>query len=172
MKPKKLDEIKTGSSTYIDSNIFIYNATNHPNHGQPCKSFLNRIEVGELSAITSALTLTETLHKLTIINLCKLKDIKPFGALKLIKKKPTTLKDMDQPYNAIGKIQNLSNLKVVSLTPEIVDVSLDIGKTHFLMSNDVVHLATMKVHKVTNLASNDSDFERVPWVKLYKPKKI
>jgi hypothetical protein len=35
------------------------------------------------------------------------------------------------------------------------------------MATDAAHLAIMKNNGIKNLASNDSDFERVPWIKNY-----
>ena len=38
-----------------------------------------------------------------------------------------------------------------------------------LLSNDVLSLQIMEDLKINNLASNDSDFERVNFIRLYKP---
>jgi len=167
----ELDDIKTGASVYLDSNIIIYDATDHLQYGKSCRNFLKRIEMGEISAITSSLTLTETLHKLIIIDLCEIKGIKAWKALRLIKDNPKVLGELREPYIAIDKMQNLPNLKIVSLTPQIAEMCKDFVKTYLLMSNDSVHLATMQTYGIKNLASNDSDFERVDWINLYKPKK-
>lgn len=38
-----------------------------------------------------------------------------------------------------------------------------------VLSNDALSLQIMEDLKINNLASNDSDFERVDFIKLYKP---
>ncbi|MGB2843006.1 MAG: PIN domain-containing protein [Halobacteriota archaeon] len=38
-----------------------------------------------------------------------------------------------------------------------------------LLTNDAFHVATMKGHGITNIATNDPDFERVEWLKVWKP---
>ncbi len=38
-----------------------------------------------------------------------------------------------------------------------------------LLSNDAIHLATMKKHGITSIATNDRDFERVEWLNIRKP---
>ncbi len=43
---------------FVDTNIFIYVATNHPQFGQTAKQILKRIEQGE-DAVTSTLVLCE-----------------------------------------------------------------------------------------------------------------
>ncbi len=166
-----LENIATGASVYLDSNIIIYNATNHSQYGKSCRNFLDRVEKGEISAVTSSLTLTETLHKLIIIDVCEIRSIKAWEALRLIKDESDMLGELREPYIAIDKIQNLPNLKIVSLTPEIAELCKEFVKTYLLMSNDAVHLATMKTHNIIDLASNDLDFERVDWIRLYKPRK-
>ena len=37
------------------------------------------------------------------------------------------------------------------------------------MSNDAIHVATMKRYGITNIATNDPDFERVGGIKVWKP---
>lgn len=39
-----------------------------------------------------------------------------------------------------------------------------------LLPNDALHLATMKRYGITNIATNDGDFERVPWLNVWKPR--
>jgi predicted nucleic acid-binding protein len=45
----------------------------------------------------------------------------------------------------------------------------ELSRNYGLLSNDAVHLATMQEEGTKTLASNDRDFERVDWVKLWKP---
>ena len=41
--------------------------------------------------------------------------------------------------------------------------------TDFLSSFLKGHVATMKRQGITNIATNDPDFERVEWLKVWKP---
>jgi len=49
--------------------------------------------------------------------------------------------------------------------PEFVDLS----KRYRLLAMDSAHLAIMKRNQLTNLATNDADFERVADLKIWKP---
>ncbi|RLG23263.1 hypothetical protein DRN76_05630 [Methanosarcinales archaeon] len=62
------------------------------------------------------------------------------------------------------------NLEIVSFSDLIFEKALRFMKQHRLMSNDAVHLATMKRYRVTNIATNDRDFEQVEWLKVWKPR--
>ncbi len=39
----------------------------------------------------------------------------------------------------------------------------------YLLTRDALHTATMRSHGLDLLASTDSDFQRLPWIKLYQP---
>jgi len=52
-----------------------------------------------------------------------------------------------------------------SLFPDFIEIS----KKYWLMATDAIHVATMKGHGITNIATNDPDFERVGWIKVWKP---
>jgi predicted nucleic acid-binding protein len=44
------------------------------------------------------------------------------------------------------------------------------SQTHGLLSNDALVVSIMENHRVTHLASNDDDFDRVSWLTRYTPK--
>ena len=52
---------------------------------------------------------------------------------------------------------------------EVYGTALECSKKYGLLSNDTVHPVTMKRHGITNIATNDRDFERVEWLNIYKP---
>jgi hypothetical protein len=37
------------------------------------------------------------------------------------------------------------------------------------MTNDSLNLQVMKINGLNNIATNDSDFDRVDWLKVWKP---
>ena len=55
------------SEVFVDANIFIYHFSGPTEHTDACTQFLQRIEEARLSGLTSVLILTETLHRLMII---------------------------------------------------------------------------------------------------------
>ena len=34
---------------------------------------------------------------------------------------------------------------------------------------DAIHAATMNINQIKNMATNDRDFERIEWIKIWKP---
>jgi predicted nucleic acid-binding protein len=59
---------------------------------------------------------------------------------------------------------------------EILAVGLDdirtsavVKKDHGLLTNDAINLALMQRHRLTYIASNDADFDRIPDLVVWKP---
>jgi predicted nucleic acid-binding protein len=81
-----LNNLPNGTTVYVDSNIFIYDATNHPEYATSCSLFLDHVESGEITGITSVLRINETVHKLSIIALSTKLKKKPALIIPLVKK--------------------------------------------------------------------------------------
>jgi predicted nucleic acid-binding protein len=165
----EMRDIPKNMVVYIDSNIFIYDATGHSNYGEKCKEFLRRLERMELKGITSTLTINEVLHRLTIIELAEKEDVEPRAVLRLIKETPSVLTKASNSFMFIEKLCELPNLDFVVYTREIAFLGVILAKKYFLMSNDATHVATMKTHGITDIVTNDPDFERVEGIKVWKP---
>jgi len=163
-----LNNLPDGTIVYVDSNIFIYDATNHPKYAASCSIFLDRVESGEISGVTSILSINETVHKLSIIELSTKLKKKPALIIALVKKDPSLLDNLVAPFLAAENIMNM-NLEIVNLLVPMFVVVLESMKRYRLMSNDAIHVATMKKRGITDIATNDPDFERVNWLKVWKP---
>jgi len=72
------------------------------------------------------------------------------------------------PFLAAENMMNM-NLEIVNLLVPMFVVVLESMKRYRLMSNDAIHVATIKKHGISNIATNDPDFERVEWLKVWKP---
>jgi predicted nucleic acid-binding protein len=55
------------------------------------------------------------------------------------------------------------------ITRQTVLASNQLARQEGLLSNDALSVAIMQEHGITSLASNDSDFDRVPGIKRYGP---
>lgn len=163
-----LNNLPDGTIVYVDSNIFIYDATDHLKYAASCSLFLDRVESGEISGITSILSINETVHKLSIIELSTKLKKKPALIIPLVKKDPSLLDDLETPFLAAESIMNM-NLEIVNLLVPMFVVVLESMKRYRLMSNDAIHVATMKKRGISAIATNDPDFERVEWIKVWTP---
>ena len=72
-------------------------------------------------------------------------------------------------FTFIEKMRELTNLDFVAYTREIAFFAETLAKEYLLLSNDATHVATMKTHEISDIATNDPDFERAEGIKVWKP---
>ncbi len=162
----KLDDLMSDAKVFIDANIFLYSAFKHPVFGNKCKDFLVRIEKGEINGNTSDYVLNEVFHKLMIAEVVKKFTKTAKQAIILIKKKPDVIGELETIWVEMDSIKNF-NISILnsSLFPDFAEIS----KKYWLMATDAFHVATMKRYGITNIVTNDPDFERVEWISTWKP---
>lgn len=86
-----------------------------------------------------------------------------------LKKNWNIVKELNKAQIAIDIIKQIENLRIVELNKAIFDQAFDYSKKYGLLSNDAIHAATMHINQIKTMATNDSDFERIEWIKVWKP---
>ena len=61
------------------------------------------------------------------------------------------------------------NFYKLSSIPSNAKVLFEISRGYSLLSSDAYIASFAKRYGITNIATNDSDFERVEWLKVWKP---
>ena len=164
-----LDEIDTGTTIFIDANIFLYEILDHWKYAESCNSFLEHVNMGKYHAVMSVLVCNEVFHRVMIAEVVERYEIEPKSAVNYLKKNWEVVRELNKAYDAMLNIDAIENLEIVEIDREVYDIALEYSKKYGLLSNDAVHLATMKKHGITNIATNDRDFERIEWLSVWKP---
>ena len=164
-----LDEIDTGTTIFIDANIFLYEILDHWKYAESCNSFLEHVNMGKYHAVMSVLVCNEVFHRVMIAEVVERYEIEPKSAVNYLKKNWEVVRELNKAYDAMLNIDAIENLEIVEIDREVYDIALEYSKKYGLLSNDAVHLATIKKHGITNIATNDGDFERVKWLNIWKP---
>jgi len=164
-----LSDLESGSSIFIDANIFIYHFSKESKFNLASSDFLERVENGDVYGFTSIPVVQEVTHRMMIIEAAAtFPGIKPKDLVKYLKKHPEAVQKLVTHQDIPGKIRSF-NLEIVSPDIEtLVRSQLLKGKYGFL-SNDALSVQILKDMSIGNLATNDSDFERVDFIKVYKP---
>lgn len=89
--------------------------------------------------------------------------------IKYLKDNPDVLKELCAPREAIKNIEQIENLKIVGVGKDALDLALEFSQKYGLLSTDAMHAATMKIEGLNILATNDQDFKRVDWLRLWNP---
>ena len=164
-----LDEIDTGTTIFIDANIFLYEILDHWKYAESCNSFLEHVNMGKYHAVMSVLVCNEVFHRVMIAEVVERYEIEPKSAVNYLKKNWEVVRELNKAYDAMLNIDAIENLEIVEIDREVYDIALEYSKKYGLLSNDAVHLATIKKHGITNIATNDRDFERIEWLSVWKP---
>ncbi len=62
-----------------------------------------------------------------------------------------------------------SSLRVLTITPAMLATAAALSQQIGLLTNDALLVAVMQANRLTNLASSDTDFDRVPGLTRYAP---
>jgi len=125
---------------YVDANIFIFARFSLEKEGIAARAFLEKIKNG-LFAVTSTLTIDEVMW--------------------VIKKNGKN----HQLREIIEDIYDIQNLEIVELPVDVPLKAIDVIERFNLKPRDAFHVATMEHFRIKEIASEDADFDKIPWVK-------
>ncbi len=164
-----LSELEDGSSIFVDANIFIYHFSKKSRFNPDSTSFLERIEKRKISGVTSTSVVQEATHRMMIMEAATIvKDIESKDLVKYLKAHPDIVKKLVEHHSIPEKIVSF-NLEIVSPDIRTIERSQQMKRRYGFLSNDALSIQIIEDLKINNLASNDSDFERINFIKLYKP---
>ncbi len=160
--------IPDGTFVFIDANIFIYDILAVPEYVNSCKSFLKSVESAEVKGFTSILVISEVIHKLMFSELIEKHGTKPEAVLARMKKDPEIIASLKKYKDIVSKI-SIIGIKVLPNSEETHGKAGSFVEKYRLMSNDAINAALMKEYGIKDIATNDTDFERVDFLKVWKP---
>jgi len=164
-----LSDLEHGSSIFVDANIFVYHFCKKSKLNPASSNFLERAETRKISGVTSTLVVQEVTHRMMIVEAATvLTDIKAKDLVKYLKAHPDIVKKLVSHQSVPEKIASF-NLEIISPDMNTIERSQQMKSKYGLLSNDALSLQIVEHLKINNLASNDSDFERVDFITLYKP---
>ena len=85
-----------------------------------------------------------------------------------LKADPQWIGQLTKFRQAIERVPRLG-VTVVTIPPDLVAAAAAVSQQFGLLSNDALLAAMMQAHGLTNLASHDRDFDRVPGIVRYEP---
>jgi len=156
---------------FIDANIFAYFFISHPIYGERCLELLMDIDYGLRTGVISPLIIDEVIYVLMVQ---KAKELTGTGDIKLIKRTlpevwRASLDTVSQFYDYIDQLISRGNMKVLGLDYSISRIALECAKEYDLLPRDALHVACCKAYGIEEMATNDRDFEKVSYLRLWKP---
>jgi predicted nucleic acid-binding protein len=128
---------------------------------------LDRITCHEIEGFTATHILTEAAHRLMTAEASR-----KFGwkskTVNHLKRQPNCIQQLNDFRAAIEDVP-LLGIQVLAVAPRWVAAAAGLRVQHGLLSNDALTLAVMQQFGLSNIASHDADFDRVPGIARYAP---
>ena len=105
---------------------------------------------------------------MTIAEAAENHGIRPGQAVKFLKKNPEALKSLEKSEDAVAEIPRF-NIGILPLGRDGIFESRALREAYCLLTNDSLNLHIMRCNGIQDIATNDSDFEKVNWITVWKP---
>jgi predicted nucleic acid-binding protein len=126
---------------------------------------IERIEAKEVAGFTSTHMLSEVAHRLMTTEASR-----QFGwkskVVDRLKRQPTEIQKLQSFRQAIERIPQLG-IQILTIPAHLIAIASALSIQYGLLSNDALVVAIMQAQGLTNLASHDADFDRVPGLVRY-----
>ena len=162
------DDITDGESVFLDANTLIFHFTAHPIMGAACTGLVERIERLALQGYTSSHALADVSHRLMTIEAMSRCGWPPTSLAARLRKQHDEIPNLTAYAAAITKIPQMQ-IKVLPVTVDLVTSAASMSHRYELLTGDATIVAIMQHWNLTNLATQDADFDRVPWIARYSP---
>jgi predicted nucleic acid-binding protein len=90
------------------------------------------------------------------------------GIVKHLKEHPDVVMGLDKYSIAPEKIRQMNVITLVITLEDVLD-SKRTRESYGLLTNDSMSISVMKRFGISNIATNDSDFERIAGIEVWKP---
>ena len=157
-----------GSSVFLDTNTLVYYFQPHVVYGPACAQLVQYIEQQQLAGLTSTHVLSEMAHRLMTLEACALAGWSSSKVSQRLKQHPTAIQGLTRFQTAVDKILQ-SRIQVLTIPSIVLSTAAQLSRQLGLLTNDGLIVAVMQQHGLTNIASVDRDFDRVPGITRYAP---
>jgi predicted nucleic acid-binding protein len=159
-------DVALGATVFLDANTLLYHFTADAQFGAACTDLVERIERQELAGFTATHVVSEVTHRMMTIE-ASLRFGRPFaGIVNWMKQNPTEVQQLTQFRQAIAELPRY-RIQLLTIPSVLLDSAAIVTQQTGLLHNDALIVAVMQVNGLTNLASNDRDFDRAPGIMRY-----
>ncbi|MGD0946115.1 MAG: PIN domain-containing protein [Candidatus Binatia bacterium] len=158
-------DVQSGSSVFIDANIFIYH---FGGESTDCRILLERCARRELQGYSSTSVLAEVLHRLMVAEAIQKELVTAKTAVRRLKSKPEVVRQLTKYNEDVGKIRQM-NLTILPLTLDVLTKSEAVRREEGLLTNDSLVVAFMRDSGLSKLATTDGDFGGIDGLDVYRP---
>jgi uncharacterized protein len=160
--------LAAGDAVFVDANTLTYHFQPHVLWGASCTQLLQRIENQQLVGYTASHVIGELSHRLMTLEANTLLGWPMAGIGNRLRTHPSEVRKLSRFRTAVEKLVQ-GNLQILTVTPAVLVAAVALSQQLGLLTNDALIVALMQAHGLSKIASNDSDFDRVPGLTRYAP---
>ena len=160
-------DLAAGASLFVDTNTLVYHFQPHAVLGQAATDLLERIENQEITGFTSTHVLDRIAHVMTL-EACALFGWPYVGIAQRLRQHPAQVQTLSRFRLALQEVPRYG-IHVLTVPAALIDAAAAISQQTGLLANDALIVSLMQANGLTNLASHDADFDRVPGIIRYSP---
>lgn len=162
--------LPNGTRVFVDTNIFYLHFLGK---SAACTALIQRIQTGDVPAYVNSRVMLDLLHKMMLVEALQRGFIGKLRAEKLkewLARNRALAGQLTDYQTQFDSILSLG-IGLLRTTKQLLKDTKAERSAHALMAGDSLHLGSMNRHKpvIANLATNDSDFDHVPAVTIWKP---
>jgi predicted nucleic acid-binding protein len=162
-------ELPDGTACFVDSNVLYYALVPTPPMSDRCLSLLDRAIAGRISIAVSIPVLSDTIHKVMISEAAQLTGRDRAGMVGYLGRHPEVVSRLVEYVNAMDRLRAVP-MSILTVDDELLHYAARVAVRHGLLTNDAMIVALMERNRLTDLVTNDDDFDRVPLLTVWKPR--
>ena len=169
----KLKDFQGIERIYIDSTIFVSHHSKDADNRKECTEFLSAVEHGNINAVTSSIAIDETAYILLKFKAAEILDTyKHYKILDALRHDRTVFDEAwEVAQKHIEYVDALRAKNIIQIITQTADpiATMNLAMKYQLLPRDASHLGVMQNNMINNIATNDSDFERIHAINAWRP---
>ena len=162
------NDVPTGATLYLDANVIVYAFIGI---SSDCSRLIQRCKGEDLVGVVCTHTLGEVYHKTMIAEAMK-RTGRPAVTVRQLREESDLVRSLTAYSEYVENLILRSNLTIVPLTAGHLLGSRSVRERYGLLTNDSITVQVMREFRISSIATNDSDFEGVEGIRVFKPSDV
>jgi predicted nucleic acid-binding protein len=158
-----------GAACFIDANILYYHFVEVSPLSTTCTAFLDRVALGFIVGFTSTHVISEAMHKIMLAEAAAKFGLNRAGLVNWLQHHQNRIEELSEFRQAARELAG-TGLNLLPIDIALFDEAAAQSAQHGLLTNDALVVALIRQQGLTNLVTNDDDFDDLPGVTIWKPR--
>jgi predicted nucleic acid-binding protein len=166
--PMSLD-LPDGNRCFVDANILYYHFIDTPPLSDPCTTFLERAASGNIQVYTSLRNLSDAVRKVMLTEAATMFGRNRAGLVNWLQRNQHRITELSFFRHATASLSKMV-LPLLPADAALIEEGANVSAQFGLLTNDALIVALMRRQGLTNLVTNDDDFDAIPGLTIWKPR--